>query len=43
MPNQKPIQVNEGYSRKGGINAKPQTPPPPPPHGQNITTSTKKK
>ena len=35
----KPMSINEGVEKKGGVNAKPTTPPPPPPKGQGGQSS----
>lgn len=31
---QRPLTINEGLEKKGGVNQRPTTPPPPPPPGQ---------
>lgn len=33
-PFPRPISINEGMEKKGGVNPRPTTPPPPPPKGQ---------
>jgi hypothetical protein len=34
IPTPKPVSINEGIVKKGGVNPKPTTSPPPPPKGQ---------